>query len=104
MPLYEYVCTECKQHIEKIQKFSDAPLTKCEKCGGKLKKVLSSAAIRFKGTGWYVTDYGGKSSTVPASSTSSSDNGGKDKGSGTAKKEEPAAKKSEGKPAGDKNS
>ena len=104
LPLYEYACTECGQHIEKIQKFSDSPLTKCEKCGGKLKKVVSSAAIQFKGTGWYVTDYGRRSSTVPASSSSGSDNGDKDKGSGSAKKEEPAAKKSEGKPATDKNS
>jgi putative FmdB family regulatory protein len=104
LPLYEYACTECGKHIEKIQKFSDAPLTKCEKCGGKLKKVLSSAAIQFKGSGWYVTDYGRKSSTVPASSSSSSDNGDKEKSSGGAKKEEPVAKKSEDKPVADKNS
>jgi len=104
LPLYEYACTECGQHMEKIQKFSDPPLTKCEKCGGKLKKVLSSAAIQFKGSGWYVTDYGRKSSTVPAGSSSGSGNGDKGTSSEGAKKEEPVAKKSEDKPAADKNS
>jgi putative FmdB family regulatory protein len=104
LPLYEYACTECGQHIEKIQKFSDSPLTKCEKCGGKLKRLLSSAAIQFKGSGWYVTDYARKSSTFPAGSSSSSDNGDKEKSSGGDKKEEPVAKKSEDKPAADKKS
>lgn len=62
MPLYEYQCVRCRVRIEKIQKFSDPPLTACQKCGGKLERLLSSPAIQFKGGGWYVTDYARKSS------------------------------------------
>jgi len=60
MPVYEYHCQSCGKRLEKIQKFSDPPLTQCEVCGGPLKKVLSAPALVFKGTGWYVTDYAGK--------------------------------------------
>lgn len=63
MPLYEYRCKDCGATIEKIQKFSDPPLRRCQKCGGKLEQMLSSPAIQFKGTGWYVTDYAKKSSS-----------------------------------------
>lgn len=69
MPLYEYQCLKCGTLSQKIQKFSDSPLTKCEKCGGKLERLISSPAIQFKGTGWYVTDYARKSSaSEPAKS------------------------------------
>ena len=95
MPLYEYACTQCGQHVERIQKFSDPPLTLCEKCGGELKRVLSSPAIQFKGSGWYVTDYARKSSTVTPNSSASSGNGDKGKSSEAAKKIEPATKESE---------
>jgi putative FmdB family regulatory protein len=95
LPLYEYECTECGKHIEKIQKFSDSPLTKCDKCGGKLERLISSPAIQFKGTGWYVTDYAHKSA-VPSNSSSESGNGDKGPHTDGAKKEEP--KKSDDKP------
>ena len=72
MPLYEYRCGKCGSRIEKIQKFSDAPLTVCEKCGGELARLLSAPAIQFKGTGWYVTDYARKSSGGESSSTKKS--------------------------------
>jgi putative FmdB family regulatory protein len=62
LPLYEYECQKCGANFEKIQKFSDPPLTTCERCGGRLEKLLSPPAIQFKGTGWYVTDYARKSS------------------------------------------
>ena len=62
MPLYEYCCKKCGKRIERIQKFSDAPLNLCEECGGELEKMLSAPAIRFKGSGWYVNDYAGKKS------------------------------------------
>jgi putative FmdB family regulatory protein len=62
LPLYEYRCAKCGARFEKIRKFSDPPLTKCEKCGGKLEHLLSSPAFKFKGTGWYVNDYGRKDS------------------------------------------
>ncbi|MBI4454668.1 MAG: zf-TFIIB domain-containing protein [Acidobacteria bacterium] len=60
MPLYEYRCSKCGDTFEIIQKFSDLPLETCSKCGGKVQKLLSSPAIQFKGTGWYVTDYSRK--------------------------------------------
>lgn len=60
MPIYEYKCTDCGAHLEKIQKATDAPLTTCEKCGGNLEKQWSLSGFQFKGEGWYVTDYAGK--------------------------------------------
>lgn len=57
MPLYEYQCDRCAHRFEVIQKFSDPPVASCQKCGGEVKKLLSSPAIQFKGTGWYITDY-----------------------------------------------
>ncbi len=63
MPLYEYQCDACAHRFEKIQKFSDPPLEVCPQCGGKVQKLLSSPAIQFKGSGWYVTDYAKKSSS-----------------------------------------
>ncbi len=62
MPIYEYQCKKCNAHMEVLQKFSDKPLVKCRKCGGRLEKLLSAPAIQFKGSGWYVTDYVGKQS------------------------------------------
>lgn len=61
MPIYEYQCDQCGKMEEVIQKFSDKPLTKCKHCSGKLHKLISQSAFHLKGTGWYVTDYAGKS-------------------------------------------
>ena len=62
MPLYEYQCEACGSTFEKIRKFSDEPLEVCEKCGkGPVRKLISSPAIQFKGSGWYITDYARKS-------------------------------------------
>jgi len=64
MPLYEYECESCHDRFEKIRKYSDPPLDICPKCGkGPVRKLISSPAIQFKGTGWYITDYAKKSST-----------------------------------------
>jgi putative FmdB family regulatory protein len=61
MPLYEYECEACGERFEVIQKFSDAPPDSCEKCGkGPVHRQLSSPAIQFKGSGWYITDYARK--------------------------------------------
>lgn len=61
MPIYEYECTRCG-HIEEIlQHFSDKPLKTCQNCSGKLHKLISRSSFHLKGTGWYVTDYAGKS-------------------------------------------
>ncbi len=74
MPLYEYQCDACSHRFEVIQKFSDAPIETCPKCGGVVQKLLSSPAIQFKGTGWYITDYarGGKSEGTVASGSNTS--------------------------------
>lgn len=58
MPLYEYECTKCGRRTEVIQKFSDPLRKTCDVCKGPLKKLLSAPAIQFKGSGWYVNDYG----------------------------------------------
>lgn len=59
MPIYEYECVKCGHSLEVIQKISDAPLADCPGCGGKggLKKLVSAAGFRLKGTGWYATDF-----------------------------------------------
>lgn len=58
MPLYEYQCTGCGQRIEVLRRFSDAPLVECPHCGGVLNKLASAPALQFKGSGFYLTDYG----------------------------------------------
>lgn len=57
MPLYEYQCDSCGRRFERIQKFSDPPIAECPTCGGPVRKLLSSPAIQFKGSGFYITDY-----------------------------------------------
>ena len=56
MPVYEYACKACGQHLEVAQSFKDAPLTTCPACEGPLRKVFGSIGISFKGTGFYRTD------------------------------------------------
>ncbi|MDA8173850.1 MAG: hypothetical protein M0018_04570 [Nitrospiraceae bacterium] len=67
MPIYEYQCTACGQKTEALQKFSDAPLERCNACGGKLKKLLSNTSFVLKGTGWYATDFARKDKPTGAS-------------------------------------
>ncbi|AWN17897.1 FmdB family zinc ribbon protein [Salinisphaera sp. LB1] len=58
MPIYEYVCTNCGEPLEKLQKLSDAPLTDCPACGqAALKRKVSAAGFRLAGGGWYETDF-----------------------------------------------
>ena len=73
MPLYEYECDDCGRRFELIRKFSDAPVTNCTTCNGSVRKLFSSPAIQFKGTGWYVTDYARKPSADQAASANSAD-------------------------------
>ena len=62
MPLYEYQCDSCGARFERIRKFSDPPLSVCPTCGAEaVRKLISSPAFQFKGSGWYVTDYARKS-------------------------------------------
>ena len=81
MPLYEYQCEACGKRFEVIQKFSDPPADTCRVCGkGPVQRLLSSPAIQFKGTGWYITDYSqkGKSSGSDSGGGSASEKDGKD--------------------------
>jgi putative FmdB family regulatory protein len=57
MPLYEYQCEACRHRFENIQKFSDPLVETCPRCGGTVQKLQSSPAFKFKGSGFYVTDY-----------------------------------------------
>ena len=66
MPMYEYKCQKCGHVFELIQRFSDAPLTVHEGCGGELEKLLSAPAFHLKGSGWYATDYAKGSGKNPA--------------------------------------
>lgn len=78
MPLYEYECSKCGERFEVIQKFSDEPFrahsdSNGTGCDGKVRKLLAAPAIQFKGSGWYVTDYGrgGKKPAAEAAESSS---------------------------------
>jgi putative FmdB family regulatory protein len=79
VPLYEYECVKCRRRTEKIENVAGPHLKKCPHCGGKVESLISAPAIQFKGSGWYVTDYAGKSAKSE---------GGED--------EKPAAEKKEG--------
>ena len=60
MPIYEYQCESCADKFEVKQSMKDDPLTTCPKCGKHVQRLISSPAIMFKGSGWYVTDYSDK--------------------------------------------
>ncbi len=83
MPLYEYQCESCSERFELLQKFSDSPADTCARCGkGPVHRLVSSPAIQFKGSGWYVTDYArkggaGSEKTAPGTSKGASDTGAK---------------------------
>lgn len=80
MPLYEYECDACGQRFEEIRKFSDPELEICSRCGkGPVRRLMSSPAIQFKGTGWYITDYSSKGKA----GTESSKNDGKKSDAGS---------------------
>ncbi len=110
MPTYQYTCTECGEPVEAVQKFSDAPLTVCAACGGRLRKVFSPVGIVFKGSGFYRTDSrNGATATDPgdqgdkekvvgdssSSSSSSESSSGSSNGNGSGSGDKPAAKKTE---------
>ena len=90
MPIYEYVCEQCEQSTEAIQRLNDPPLAECPKCGGRLRKKLSAPAFQFKGSGWYATDYARKGGdSADKSSESSSSSGGDESSASPAKKADP---------------
>lgn len=71
MPIYEYQCKQCDERHEIIQRISEEPLTHCPKCGGEMKKLISSPAIQFKGSGFYKTDYASSGSSSSKGETKS---------------------------------
>ena len=79
MPLYEYECETNGHRFERIQKFSDPPVDVCPTCGSAVRKLLSSPAIQFKGSGWYITDYAKKSGNVESSASAKGDGKGESK-------------------------
>ena len=111
MPLYEYKCLKCGRKTEKIENVAGPHLKKCPHCGGKVEQLISTSALQFKGSGWYVTDYAGKKSgsdthkdDKPAAESkdsgkdSAKDSGAKDSGgkdSGTKEKKAEKSEKSE---------
>lgn len=93
MPLYEYKCLKCGRRTEKIEPVSGPHLKKCPHCGGKVESVISAPAIQFKGSGWYVTDYAGKSKDGGSKEAKAGE--GKEAGGGeTASKDDGKAGKS----------
>ena len=97
MPIYEYQCQACHEQLEVLQKMSDAPLLECPKCGKpELKKKVSAAAFRLKGSGWYETDF--KTGSKKNLAGGSEGSGGGDKpaatGSGDSKSSESKPKSS----------
>jgi putative FmdB family regulatory protein len=104
VPTYQYTCTDCGEPVEAVQKFTDAPLTVCAACGGRLRKVFSPVGIVFKGSGFYRTDSrNGSSASTPvkekekekASSDSSSSSSESSSASSNGSADKPAAKKTE---------
>jgi putative FmdB family regulatory protein len=70
MPLYEYECFVCGHRFERIQRFSDPPASKCPACGGSVRRLLGVPALQFKGSGFYITDYGKSDGTGSRPSSS----------------------------------
>ena len=120
MPIYEYACRGCEHQFETIQKISEDPLTECPSCGkSELKKLMSRAAFRLKGSGWYETDFkssdkrniaGESKPTDSSESSSASEASGKEKSSdsseskGESKSSDSSKSKGESKSSGNKES
>lgn len=97
MPLYEFECQNCHHRFEKIQSVAD-PDPACVKCGGTVERLLHAPAVQFKGSGWYVTDYGRSGASGAKSDSKSGDK--PDSGSGTKSESKTESTKSESKTSG----
>jgi putative FmdB family regulatory protein len=100
VPTYQYACTECGEHLEAVQKFSDEALTTCPNCQGKLRKVFNSVGIVFKGSGFYRNDSrsGSTGTDKPAAAASESSSSSSSSGDSSSSSS-PAPAKTESKPA-----
>ena len=91
MPIYEYKCLQCGQKFEVRRRISEEPLKIHKDCGGEVEQLISAPALHFKGSGWYVTDYGKGGKSPSASGSTESD------GKGDSKSDSKAESKSESK-------
>ena len=106
MPLYEFRCESCGHETETIMLFSDPLPTICETCGGPLKKLLSAPAVQFKGSGFYLTDYGraGSAANSGAKDRDAASAAAEAKPSGDAKPSGEGKSSGEGKTSGEAKS
>jgi putative FmdB family regulatory protein len=88
VPLYEYKCLKCERRTEKIERVDGPHLKKCPHCGGKVESVITAPSIQFKGSGWYVTDYAGKSTAGGSKEEKSSAHDKDEKKAGASKEGE----------------
>ena len=95
MPIYEYYCEDCEKTCEYQQKISDDPMTVCEYCAGPLKKQISLSSFHLKGSGWYVTDYGGKNGPAATNGNGGPNGNGAHPKDEKEKSAEPAKEKTE---------
>jgi putative FmdB family regulatory protein len=95
MPIYEYECLQCGKRTEVLQRMGEGPIAACPACGGEVKKLISSPAFQFKGSGWYVTDYGGKKGGGGSEGKSESKSEGKSESASESKSESKSEGKSE---------
>ena len=109
MPIYEYRCQSCGHELERIQRMNDEYLTDCPDCGAaELRRLVSAAAFRLKGAGWYETDFkkDGKKNLHDSGETSADSNAGSEssepKSDPSAAKPEPSAARETAKPADSK--
>lgn len=101
MPTYQYACTACGEDLEAVQSFSDAALTECPACGGRLRKVFGAVGVVFKGSGFYKTDSRASSNgkaadkrdakKEPAASSSEASSSGSPSSTGSTANQAPAA-------------
>ena len=92
MPLYEYRCLKCDRHTDKIENLNGPHLKKCPHCGGKVESVITAPAIQFKGSGWYVNDYGRKTSGGDGQKSDKSEKSEKSEKSDKSEKAEKSSK------------
>jgi putative FmdB family regulatory protein len=97
MPIYEYECQSCGHDLEKLQRINDQPLTDCPDCGeAELRRLVSAAAFRLKGAGWYETDFkkGGKKNIHDSGSDSDKKAASTDKAANSGSSAAPKPKES----------
>ena len=75
MPIYEYKCDACNHQFDLRQKFSDPPAERCPKCGGLVRKMVSSVSFSLKGGGWHGDGYDTKTEGTTSESDTAAGTG-----------------------------